>query len=69
MAVNADVYLDIIKRGLVPFIGKYHLNNDYKFWPDLTSSHYANKAVDYYQAQSINFGYNCVSVAYFYYFK
>ena len=22
MAVNADVYLDIIKRGLVPFIGK-----------------------------------------------
>ena len=55
MAVNADVYLDIIKRGLVPFIGKYHLNNDYKFWPDLASSHYANKVVDYYRAQNINF--------------
>ena len=47
MAVNADVYLDIIKLGLVPFIGKYHLNNDYKFWRDLASSHYANKVVDY----------------------
>ena len=55
MAVNADVYLDIIKRGLVPFIGKYHLNDDYKFWPDLASSHYANKVVDYYRAQNIDF--------------
>ena len=55
MAVNADVYLKTIKRSLILFIGKYHSNNDYKFWPDLPSSHYANKVVDYYRAQNIKF--------------
>ena len=45
MAVNGNVYLDIIKRGLVPFIRKYHSNNNYKFWPNLASSHYAKKVI------------------------
>ena len=55
MTVNRNVYLDTIKCGLVPFIRKYHSNNNYKFWPDLASSHYAKKNVDYYREQKIKF--------------
>ena len=55
LAVNKSVYLDIIKRGLVPFIEKHHSDGKYKFWPDLASSHYAKEVVDYFRAKKISF--------------
>ena len=55
LAVNKSVYLDIIKRGLVPFIEKHHSDGKYKFWPDLASSHYAKVVVDYFRAKKISF--------------
>ena len=46
LAVNKTVYLDFIKRGIIPFIKKHHSDGNYKFWPDLASSHYANTVVN-----------------------
>ena len=47
--------MDIIKRGLVPFIEKHNSDGKYKFWPDLASSHYAKIVVDYFRAKRISF--------------
>ena len=46
LAVNKTVYLDFIKRGVIPFIKKHHSDGYYKFWSDLASSHYANSVVN-----------------------
>ncbi len=54
-AVNKSVYIDCIKHGVLPFIRKYHSDGNYKFWPDLASSHYAHEVVDYYKTKNINF--------------
>jgi transposase len=55
LAVNQKVYLDFIKRGVIPFIKKHHSDGNYKFWPDLASSHYANSVVSYLNDQNIKF--------------
>ncbi len=55
LAVNQSAYLEIIKRGLVPFINKHHSDGEYKFWPDLASSHYAKVVVEYFRARKIKF--------------
>ncbi|KAL4469145.1 hypothetical protein ABPG72_005915 [Tetrahymena utriculariae] len=35
LAVNQEIYLnECIKRRLIPFIKKYHNDDDYVFWPD-----------------------------------
>lgn len=54
-AVNAGVYLqECIKRRLIPYIrAKYDQN--YVFWPDLASAHYANVVVAHLKQQGINF--------------
>ncbi|RNA40548.1 glucosylceramidase 4 [Brachionus plicatilis] len=43
------------KRGVIPFIKKYHSVGYCKFWPDLASPHYANTVVNYLIDQNIKF--------------
>lgn len=52
-AVNQDVYHDILKQKLIPFIKKNYSTGGYVFWPDLASSHYANKVTNYLKSQNI----------------
>ena len=63
LAVNKTVYLDFIKRGVIPFIKKHHSDGNYKFWPDLASSHYANTVVNYLIDQNIEFVQKCENPA------
>ena len=39
----------------MPFITKYHSDNNYMFWPDLASSHYAKTVLNYLRAKNVNF--------------
>ena len=42
-AVNQHVYhKQCLEDRLLPFINKYHSDGNYVFWPDLSTSHYAN---------------------------
>jgi transposase len=52
-AVNQDVYYQILKEKLVPFIKKNYSTGGYVFWPDLASAHYATKVTDYLKSQNI----------------
>lgn len=48
LAINQEVYLkECIKKRLIPFIKKYHSDNNFVFWPDLASSHYANSVINH----------------------
>jgi hypothetical protein len=56
LAINQDVYLEeCLKKHLLPFIRKYHVNDNYVFWPDLASSHYARKVTTWLEEQNIDF--------------
>jgi hypothetical protein len=55
LAVNQTVYLEFLKSGVIPFINQHHSDGNYKFWPDLASSHYANTVVSYLNDQNIKF--------------
>jgi len=56
LAVNQKIYLDeCIKKRLIPFIEQNHVNDDYVFWPDLASSHYAKSVTDHLREKNINF--------------
>jgi len=63
MAVNKTVYKGFIKDGVLPFINQHHSDSNYKFWPDLASSHYATEVVEYYRAQKIKFVEKCENSA------
>ena len=54
--VNQKVYLrkHIIKR-LLPFIQQYHADDDYMFWPDLASSHYAKSVAQFFREKNMIF--------------
>lgn len=54
-AINQDIYLNecLVKR-LMPFIHEHHSDVNYIFWPDLASSHYANKVVSW-MDENINY--------------
>ena len=56
LAVNKELYLNecIIKR-LIPFIKQHHQNNNFVFWPDKASSHYAKIVQAYLSSQNIKF--------------
>jgi len=55
-AINQDVYLkDCIQKRLIPFINAHHNSSEYVFWPDLASSHYAKKVVNFLKEQNIQF--------------
>jgi hypothetical protein len=40
---------------LLPFIKKYHRNDQYVFWPDQASAHYAKKVKDWLKSKKIEF--------------
>lgn len=44
-AVNADVYISQCLPKLKQFIERYHAHDEFMFWPDLASCHYAKKNV------------------------
>ena len=56
MAANQEVYLNecIIKQ-LIPFINEHHRDDNYVFWPDLASSHYAKSVTDWLKQNNIPF--------------
>ena len=45
LAINKEKYIDILRQRFLPFIDKHYKNEEYLFWPDLASSHYANEVV------------------------
>jgi hypothetical protein len=55
-AINQDVYINkCLNRRLIPFINEHHQNDEIVFWPDLASSHYANKVQAFLRDQNIDF--------------
>lgn len=56
LGVNQEVYLtQCLKRTLIPFLRTYHADNNYVFWPDKASSHYARSVVNFLETQNISF--------------
>ena len=47
-AIKSSIYINecLVKR-LLPFIHKYHNDENYIFWPDLASAHYSNETVSW----------------------
>ena len=55
-AVNQYIYKEeCLQRRLIPFINKYHQDDEFIFWPDLASSHYAETVCDFMIESKINF--------------
>jgi transposase len=55
-AVNQTTYLNkCIKARLMPFIENYHNKNKVLFWPDLASSHYGLKVIEFFNENNISF--------------
>jgi transposase len=55
-AINQNIYLNkCIKKRLIPFINANHSDNNYLFWPDKASAHYAKKVVNFLNEKKINF--------------
>ena len=42
-------------KRLIPFIDEHYKNEEYLFWPDLASSHYANEVVSFLDANNIKY--------------
>ena len=54
-AVDTDVYIGKCLPKLLKFIEKHHLDDKYIFWPDLASSHYANKTSAWHNEHKVPF--------------
>lgn len=54
-AINSDTYIEKCLPKLRTFINKHHQGNKYIFWPDLASSHYAKKTIEWLHEQNIPF--------------
>lgn len=52
-AVNADIYTTKCLPKMKKFIEKEHLDDNFIFWPDLASSHYAKTTMDWLEANNI----------------
>lgn len=52
-AVTAEVYIRNCLSKLIVFINQHHANDDYIFWPDLASSHYARATLDWLEAHHV----------------
>ena len=42
-------------KRLIQFINRHHVSSDVLFWPDLATSHFANKVKEYLDGQNIKF--------------
>ena len=55
-AINSDVYIkECLTKRLLPFLSAKHADNNYVFWPDLASSHYAKNTQEWLIANNIEF--------------
>lgn len=55
-AISSRIYLnECINKILLPFIEKHHNNDDYVFWPDKASAHYAGIVLDRLNEKNITF--------------
>ena len=52
LSINKE---ECLQRRLIPFIKKYHQEDEFIFWPDLASSHYAETVCDFMIESKINF--------------
>lgn len=56
LAINQEIYQkECLSKILIPFIQKYHTDDDYVFWPDKASSHYAKKTIEFLTNKNIAF--------------
>ena len=46
---------ECLKKRLIPFLREYHLDNQYIFWPDKASAHYAKKTINFLKSQKVHF--------------
>ena len=53
--MDIDVYIRKCLPKLLKFIEEHHLGDKYIFWPDLASSHYANKTSAWLNEQKVPF--------------
>lgn len=54
-AINSDIYINQCLPKLKRFIENHHARDEIMFWPDLASSHYARKTLDWLIEQNIPF--------------
>lgn len=55
-AINAETYLnECLRRRLIPYIRANYSEDEYVFWPDQASSHYAKIVLDHLREQKIKF--------------
>lgn len=55
-AINQDIYIEkCLRSRLIPFIQQHHKKDEVVFWPDLATSHYANKVQDFLRSKNIEF--------------
>ena len=55
LAIDKETYIEeCLEERLIPFIRKHHKDDDYVFWPDLASAHYARDTIDYLIEKGIN---------------
>ena len=54
LAVNKEMYINkCLQERLLPFINSNHPPNSYVFWPDKSSSHYANATQEFLHANNV----------------
>ena len=54
-AINGKVYLEeCVKKRLIPYI-RTHYDDNYVFWPDKASAHYAKAVVEHLEKEGIHF--------------
>ncbi|CAF2052575.1 unnamed protein product [Rotaria magnacalcarata] len=54
-AIDSNLYVQKCLPKLLAFIRRYHADNNYIFWPDLASSHYAKTTITWLNQQNIHF--------------
>ncbi|CAF1570933.1 unnamed protein product [Rotaria magnacalcarata] len=54
-AIDSNLYVQQCLPKLLAFIRRYHADNNYIFWPDLASSHYAKTTITWLNQQNIHF--------------
>ena len=55
-AINVNTYInECLKKRLLPFVREMHEDDNYVFWPDLASAHYAKKTQDWLKSENIEF--------------
>lgn len=53
IAINQWVHKEALEKHLKPLLRANYPNGGYVFWPDLASSHYAHRVVDYLKSENI----------------